>query len=105
MFGDGCDSCLRKILRNVMESRYTRIPFPFILWERRNGDRSISVSNANIDWVFEPHGNRFTVGKIVEMVGDHDFIVLRTSDKYVHINIKSEDNEETILVETYVVLR
>lgn len=98
--GDGCDSCLRGVLRRVDVIRRTAIQYPFSYWEHRSNERSITVKSSTFKWVYEPHENAITVGKIVSWIGPHDFLVLDNSAKYVEMCIRDGENEEMILIES-----
>lgn len=48
--------------------------------------------------MYEPHGNTFTVGKIMEWLGAH-FLVLETPDRYVKVQLRQGNVMQEILVE------
>lgn len=77
----GCDSCLRSVLRKVDAIRQSRFEYPFSYWEHGSDERSLSTDAVSFRWVYEPHGNNITVGKVIKWLGPHDFLVLDTSEK------------------------
>jgi hypothetical protein len=53
--------------------------------------RSVSVDGASFKSVAEKHGNNVTLGKTIAILGEHDFLVLDSSTRFLTVNIKDED--------------
>lgn len=94
----GCDSCMRAVLRTTDQANIMRMDYPFAYWERRQGARVISTDDMEFEWVLEPHGNTLTVGKILEYLGQHDFLVLKTTKSHVKVSIITPNGTRELLI-------
>lgn len=99
LVGEGCDSCLRNVLRAV-DNIAGRTLYPYSYWEFDHNARSISVSGAAYLWSVEPHGTGMTIGKVIEKLGDHDFIVLNCTEKNVIIRVTDPEMREDFVIPT-----
>jgi hypothetical protein len=90
VFGN-CVSCLRRVLRAADKAGKIERPYPYSFWETRLEKRSVSVDGASFKWVAEKHGNNVTLGKTIAILGEHDFLVLDSSTRFLTVNIKDED--------------
>lgn len=95
---DTCDSCLKKILRDFDSDGRVVSPFPFPFWEHRDNDRMVSVNDALIQWVCEPHDTTFTFGKVIKILGRHDFMVLSSTKAYITLQIRQDNIMQRISV-------
>lgn len=95
---DTCDSCLKKVLRDFDSDGRIVTPFPFPFWEHRSDSRMVSVNDAHIQWVCEPHDTVFTFGKVIKILGRHDFMVLGSTKSYITLQIKQDNLLQKISV-------
>lgn len=99
LVGEGCDSCLRNVLR-ATGSVVDQTPYPYIYWEFDDTVRSISVAGAAYLWSIEPHGTEMTIGKVIEKLGEHDFMVLNSSEKNITIRVIDPEMREDFIIPT-----
>lgn len=57
------------------------------------------MDSSVLAWFAELHGNRHTFGKVLKVLGEHDFLVLDTKDRYIKVTIRDGDDKFDIMVE------
>lgn len=90
-------SCLRKILRNASDGTF-RADYPFRLWESRVNNRSIATNDVAFEWVLEAHGNMHTFGKVLRVIGTHDFLIAKSAMRDISILINDNGYVISLIV-------